>query len=286
MSNCAIMEIMKNSAVGVKMETFKDVVERYLSQMKRMNKILHSGFDCLDQRIDGFMAGELIVIASRPGIGKSAFALNIAYKMASQDRKVLFFTLDTSNNHLLIRLYSILTGIPVDKIRNKQLGNDDLKKIKGLKKVNALDNILPIDRARYLFEITELIKDTSPDVVIIDYLQLIKTGDAYQLRYQELSDITAELKFLAKNLNTPIILLSQLSRDVEKKSDKKPSLSDLQGSTDIEAIADKVILLSENAKTNTIEVIVAKNRNGDTGSAEFVFNKETLTFKCDFNIRI
>jgi replicative DNA helicase len=268
------------------MKTFKDIMDYYLSHMKRINKVLQSGFDCLDGRTGGFMAGELVVIASRPGIGKSAFALNIAYKMASQDRKVLFFTLDTSNNHLLIRLYSILTGIPVDKIRNKQLGNDDLKKIKSLKKVNALDNILPIDKARYLFEITELIKDTSPDVVIIDYLQLIKTGDEYQLRYQELSDITAELKFLAKDLDIPIILLSQLSRDVEKKSDKKPSLSDLQGSTDIEAIADKVILLSENAKTNTIEVIVAKNRNGDTGSAEFVFNKETLAFKCDFNIRI
>jgi replicative DNA helicase len=268
------------------MKTFKDIMDYYLSHMNEMNKIVQSGFDCLDERIDGFMAGELIVIASRPGIGKSAFVLNIAYKMASQDKKVLFFNLDTSNNHLLERLYSILTEIPVDKIRNKQLSDNDLKKIESLKKVNALNNILPIDKARYLFKIVELIEDTNPDVVIIDYLQLLQTGDEYQLRYQELSDITTDLKFLAKDLDIPIILLSQLSRDVEKKADKKPSLSDLQGSTDIEAIADKVILLHKNDKNGTIESIVAKNRNGYTGSDEFIFDKETLTFKCNFNIRI
>jgi replicative DNA helicase len=268
------------------MKTFKNVMNYYLSHINEINKIIQSGFDCLDRRIDGFMAGELIVIASRPTIGKSAFALNIAYNIASQDKKVLFFSLDANNYYLLERLYSMLTEIPIDKIRNRQLSDDDLKKIESLKKVNALDNILPIDKARYLFKVVELIEDTNPDIVIIDYLQLLQTGDEYQLRYQELSDITAELKFLAKNLDIPIILLSQLSRDVEKKSDKKPSLSDLQGSTDIEAIADKVILLHKNDKNNTIEATVAKNRNGDTGSAEFVFNKETLKFECDFDIRI
>jgi replicative DNA helicase len=247
---------------------------------------IQSGFDCLDRKTGGFEGGELIVIASRPTIGKSAFALNIAYNIASQDKKVLFFNLDTNNNYLFIRLYSMLTGIPIGKIRNRQLSDDDLKKIESLEKVNVLNNILPIDKARYLFKIVELIEDTNPDVVIIDYLQLLQTGDEYQLRHQELSDITTELKFLAKGLDIPIILLSQLSRDAEKRSDKKPSLADLQGSTDIEAIADKVILLHKNDKNNTIEAIVAKNRNGDTGLAEFVFNRETLTFKCDFNIRI
>jgi replicative DNA helicase len=268
------------------MRTFKDIMDYYLSRMDKINKVLQSGFDCLDRKTDGFMAGELIVIASRPTVGKSAFALNIAYNMAFMDKRVLFFSLDTSSNHLLIRLYSLLTEIPIDKIRNRLLSDDDLKKIKALKKMNALDNILPVDKARYLFEIAELIRSTNPDIVIIDYLQLIRIGDEYQLRYQELSDITAELKFLAKDLNIPIILLSQLSRDVEKKSDKKPSLSDLQGSTDIEAIADKVILLHKNDKNNEVEAFVAKNRNGNTGLVEFVFNKETLEFKCDFNIRI
>jgi replicative DNA helicase len=268
------------------MKTFKDIMGYYLSHMDEMNEIIQSGFYCLDGRIDGFMSGELTVIASRPTIGKSAFALNIAYNIASQDKKVLFFNLDSSNNHLLIRLYSLLTKIPVDKIRNRQLDDNDLKMIKSLGKVNALNNILPIDKARYLFEIIDISKETNPDVIIIDYLQLIKTKDEHQLRYQELSDITADLKFLSKNLNIPIILLSQLSRDVEKKADKKPTLADLQGSTDIESIADKVILLHGNAKTDTVEAIIAKNRNGYTGLTEFVFDKKTLTFKCDFNIRI
>jgi replicative DNA helicase len=283
-------ELLKDN---VRVENFEIVIR---SQLKELNEVLKdpsiikgipSGFYELDRLTNGFEGGELIIIGARPAMGKTAFALNIAYNVATTGKKVLFFSLEMTKKQLSLRMNSMISGVPLHKIKSGMLSEDDVEKITNsyienagvLRKIDLVDNISSLhDIMKISYSLDNV------DLIIVDYLQLIKTKDKYQMRYQELADIVNSLKFLSKDLNVPIIALAQVNREVEKKVDKRPTLSDLRESGDIEATADIVIFLHRegyykgNNDDNMAEVIVAKNRNGENGNFQLMFDRKIQKF--------
>jgi replicative DNA helicase len=277
---------------NVSVENFEGIVR---SQLKELNELLKdpniikgisSGFYELDRLTNGFEGGELVVIGARPAMGKTAFALNIAYNVAKSDRKVLFFSLEMSKKQLSLRMNSMISGVPLSKIKSGMLNEDDVERITNsyIENAGILRKIDLVDNTNYLQDIMKISYSLdSVDLIIIDYLQLIRTMNKYQMRYQELADVMNSLKFLAKDLDIPIIALAQVNREVEKKVDKRPTLSDLRESGDIEATADMVMFLHREGyykgnDDNTAEIIVAKNRNGESGKIQLMFDRRIQKF--------
>jgi replicative DNA helicase len=286
-------ELLKDNKANI--ETFKSVLKNHLKEineiLKNPNVIrgLPSGFYELDRLTSGFHGGELTVIGARPGMGKTAFALNIAYNVASQGKKVLFFSLEMSKKQLSLRTYSMISEVPLSKIRSGLLNDEEVEKITSsyLENADILERMVLVDDVSYLSDIMKIAYSMdSIDLIIVDYLQLIKTKNKYQMRYQELADIVNSLKFLSKDLDVPIITLAQVNREVEKKANKRPSLSDLRESGDIEATADVVMFLhredyykkENNTDDSITEIIVAKNRNGESGIISLGFDKRIQKF--------
>jgi len=253
---------------------------------------LKTGFEDLDKMTSGFQRGDLIIIAARPSMGKTAFAINLAYNIVIKYKQpVIFFSLEMSKEQIAQRFLSLESSVPLSKIRNATLSVQDMDKIG--EAISLLsEQPIYIDDSPILTTMDIRVKSRKVKVdkkalgaIFIDYLQLIKGEDKSESRVQELSEISRSLKALAKELNVPVIALSQLSREVEKRVDKKPLLSDLRESGAIEQEADVVIFLyredyykKETKKQNFTEVIIAKQRNGPTGSIMFYFAKEILKF--------
>jgi replicative DNA helicase len=278
---------------NVKVDNFEVIVR---NQLKELNEVLKdpsiikgipSGFYELDRLTNGFEGGELTIIGARPAMGKTAFALNIAYNVATAGKKVLFFSLEMTKKQLSLRMESMISGISSSKIKSGMLNDDNVEKITNsyIENADVLRRIDLVDNKPYLHDIMKISYSLdNVDLIIIDYLQLIRTKNNYQMRYQELADIVNNLKFLAKDLNIPVIALAQVNREVEKKADKRPTLADLRESGDIEATADIVIFLHRegyykgNNDDNTAEVIVAKNRNGESGVVRLMFDRKIQKF--------
>jgi replicative DNA helicase len=283
-------ELLKDN---VRVENFEIVIR---NQLKEINEVLKdpsiikgipSGFYELDRLTNGFEGGELVIIGARPAMGKTAFALNIAYNVAKAGKKVLFFSLEMTKKQLSLRMNSMISEVPLHKIKSGMLSENDVEKIANsyIENAGVLRKIDLVDNISYLHDIMKISYSVdNVDLIIIDYLQLIKTKDKYQMRYQELADIVNTLKFLSKDLNVPVIALAQVNREVEKKVDKRPTLADLRESGDIEATADVVIFLHRegyykgNNDDNTAEVIVAKNRNGENGNFQLMFDRKIQKF--------
>ncbi len=281
----------------------KDIInirEAITEELKRLEVIVRnkgattgisSGFTVFDEKTSGFHPSDLIILAARPSMGKTAFALNIALTMAAREEKgVLLFSLEMSSAQLLQRLLAIQSGIGLQKIRNGFLTDDEWGKI-GVAcgqlseaKIHIADtpsvNVLEIRSiARKLKAMGRL------DAIIIDYLQLIKGTGRGDNRQQEISDISRALKGIARELDVPIIALSQLSRAPEQRSDRRPMLSDLRESGAIEQDADMVVFLyrddyyNENTDEKGItEVIIGKQRNGPVGTVKLRFFHEITKF--------
>jgi len=242
---------------------------------------ISSGFYDLDRMVNGFRGGELIVVGGRPAIGKSAFALNIAYNVASQGKNVLFFSLEMNKKQIVPRIFSMISGVPLGCIINGTIGDKDAERITTAFSTNTetLKRIFIDNSSVYLSDIVNTVYTTEKvDIIIIDNLQFIKTQSKYQMRYQELAEISITLRNVAKELDVPIITLAQVNREVEKKADKRPSLSDLREGGDIEAIADVVMFLHNKDADDVIEIVVAKNRNGEIGKMQLRFDRETQKF--------
>ncbi|MDD4000361.1 MAG: replicative DNA helicase, partial [Bacilli bacterium] len=250
---------------------------------------LDTGFSELNKITFGLQKGELLILAARPGIGKSAFALNIATNVCESDNAhVAFFSLEMGIDQILMRLYSAHSGLTLNKIRGGKLTDNEMTMLYAAK--NKLDKFnIYLDEAGAT-DVEELItvcrklkRDNKLDIVIVDYLQLLTTSRRTSNRVEEVSRISRQLKMMARELQVPVLALSQLSRDIEKREDKRPVLSDLRESGSIEQDADIVMFLhrepsknpedttrrTRNAKT---ELIVAKNRQGVTDSVKLVFD--------------
>ena len=296
-----ILSIVKNRKSS-EFRSIKEVLAKTQSDLERLSEYkneitgLATGWYDLDKLTTGLHPNEFIIIAARPAMGKTAFALNLATHAAmTQNKSVAVFNLEMSAEQLAMRILSSLGQIEGFKLRTGNLMNNDWKRIN--EAVSQLSN-------------TNLVIDDTPGItigeirakcrrlassekglalVVIDYLQLISGGKNYGAnRQQEVSDISRSLKTLAMELNVPIIALSQLSRSVEGREDKRPIMSDLRESGAIEQDADIVSFLyrddyyNKEARTedNTSisELIIGKHRNGPTTTIELLFKKNTSTF--------
>ena len=255
-------------------ETY-DHLQRISGEDRKDYLGLSTGYSDLDHMITGLNKSDFILIAARPAVGKTAFALNIASNVAKQSGKaVAIFSLEMSKEQLAQRLLSAEALVGLQKLLTGSLTDDDWVKIARATQTLAASGIFVDDNAIVTVpEIkAKLRRIKNLGLVVIDYLQLMTSGRSIQNRVQEVSEITRNLKLMAKELNVPVITLSQLSRSIESRSEHKPMLSDLRESGSIEQDADIVMFLHREALYNEAEsvndakCIVAKNRHGETGT--------------------
>ncbi len=241
-----------------------------------------SGFSGLDSYTTGLNKSDLILLAARPGMGKTSFALNIASNVAVRGKKpVAIFSLEMGKEQLAQRLLSSEAMVESQKLRTGNLSEDDWVNISKATGILAASPIYIDDSTGVTVGDIKAklrrIKDLG--LVIIDYLQLMTTGKRTESRVQEVSEMTRNLKIMAKELNVPVITLSQLSRNVESRADHTPMLSDLRESGSIEQDADIVLFLTNDAYYNrdmednsSAQCVVAKNRHGSTGIVDLYWN--------------
>lgn len=253
---------------------------------------LPTGFEELDKLTSGLQRGDLVIIAARPSMGKTAFAINLAYNIVIKSKQpVAFFSIEMPKEQIAQRFLSLESNVPLAKIRNATLSIQDMDRI--AEAISILSELpIFIDDSPVITTMDIRVKSRKIKVerkqigaIFIDYMQLIKGEDKHESRVQELSEISRSLKALAKELNVPVVALSQLSREVEKRADRRPLLSDLRESGAIEQEADLVMFLyrdeyynKDTKKANLTEVIIAKQRNGPTGSVTLYFAKDILKF--------
>lgn len=249
-----------------------------------------SGFDNLDSLTQGFQKSDLIIIAGRPSMGKTALGLSIALNVIKKVKlPVLFFSLEMSKEQIISRLLSMETTINQIKLKNGKLDSNDWIKLNKMINLIAKFPFFVDDSANLSIQDirskikTVIFEQKQIGLVIIDYLQLMQNSKGIiENRVQEISQITRELKNIAREFNIPMIALSQLSRNVENRIDKKPILSDLRESGSIEQDADLVLMLYKNQYSNQnseiIDLIIAKQRNGPIGTVQLKFNLKQTKF--------
>jgi len=264
--------------------SMKSIVGKTIEYIDNVNEHgtgLSSGFESLDALTSGFRAGSLNVLAGRPSMGKSTLALNIANHL-STTKNVLFFSLEMSQVQLMMKMVSCDSNIPLTKVEKGSLNDDEQTNFyeslakAGNKNMNIIDKS-GLSVKNIFSTAKKLNSDKKIDIILIDYLQIMKYDKGREV--SELGNITRELKYLAKDLEIPIILLSQLSRGVEQRENKRPFMSDLRSSGEIEQDADMIMFVyrddyyhDDSPDRGQAELIVAKNRMGQIG---FV--------KCDFD---
>jgi replicative DNA helicase len=271
-----------------------------------------TGFEALDRRTTGFNAGDLIIIAARPAMGKTALVLNMALKNVEQGKGVIFFSLEMPAEQLMLRMLAAKTSIPLQNLRKGDLDDQQWSNLSGAfddlnTKKLFVDDGGSININQLRARVRKLAQNDANNIklVIIDYLQLMQ-GTGNKDRHQEVSDISRGLKMLAREMKIPIIALSQLNRGLENRPDKRPMLSDLRESGAIEQDADIIMFVyrddvykerdearkekeakdkGEDYKSKFInkpeeeaEVIIGKQRNGPIGTVKLNFQKALTRF--------
>lgn len=284
---------------GSEFEPIRDVVLRTLDSIEKAAKQkgnitgLETGLRDLDAKTAGLQKSDLILIAARPAMGKTAFVLNIAeYVALHSNSTIALFSLEMSKEQLVKRMLAMNSMVDSQKIRTGDLEDDDWDKLVGsVRKIGnsnlVIDDTSGITASELRSKCRKLKIEQGLDLVIIDYLQLM-TGAGKRKsdsRQQEISDISRSLKVMARELNVPVIALSQLSRAVESRPDKRPMLSDLRESGAIEQDADIVMFIyrdeyynPDSEKKGVAEVIVAKQRSGPTGPVELAWLSQYTKF--------
>ena len=270
-------------------DTF-DMIERLCTQKSDVTGIT-TGFADLNKKINGLQRTDLILLAARPAMGKTAFSLNLVQNAALKgDASVAVFSLEMSKEQLVQRILSAQSNVELSKIKTGTLGESDWPRI--------IDAMAVLSEANIFIDDTPGIKiseirskcrrlkiEKGLDLIMIDYLQLMEGEVKNENRQQEIAKISRSLKILAKELDCPVVALSQLSRSPELRKDHRPILSDLRESGSIEQDADIVMFLyrdeyyhEDSEKKNIGEVIVAKNRHGETGNVELVWFGQVQKF--------
>ena len=274
----------------VLVDTF-DNIEKLQSRQGDVTGI-PTGFRDLDHITAGFQRNDLIIVAARPSVGKTAFALNIAQSAAVQaGENVAIFSLEMGADQLIMRMLCAEGNIDAQALRTGALTTEDWGKLTMAMGSLSNSGIYIDDSAgvrvnELRAKCRRLAQEHGLGMIIIDYLQLIQgSGRPGENRQQEVSEISRSLKGLARELKVPVIALSQLSRGVEQRQDKRPMMSDLRESGSIEQDADIVAFLyrddyydKESESKNMIEIIIAKQRNGPTGTVTLAFKKEFNKF--------
>lgn len=292
-----ILEVSSRSNAGA-FQAIKDVlidVYENIEQLHQNNADvtgIPTGYRDLDRITSGFQRNDLIIIAARPSVGKTAFALNIAQNVATTtDENVAIFSLEMGADQLVSRMLCAEGNIDSQRLRTGNLEAEDWGKLTmamgSLSNTGIyIDDSPGIRVSEIRSKCRRLKQEHGLSMIIIDYLQLIQgTVGSNENRQQEVSEISRSLKGLARELNVPLIALSQLSRGVEQRQDKRPMMSDLRESGSLEQDADIVGFLyrddyydDESEQQNIIEIIISKQRNGPTGTVELAFVKEYNKF--------
>lgn len=265
------------------------LINRYISLAGQLSGV-PTGFSDLDRQTSGLQKSDLIVIAGRPAMGKTAFALNIATHAVLHGRKVAMFSLEMSYQQLEMRILSSEAGVSMQDIRHGEVSTEKLGVM--IDKMGDFENAgLYIDDyagasvAQIRSKCRRLMTRSGLDMIVIDYLQLMQSPGKIENRQQAVADMSRALKLLARELNIPVVVLSQLGRGPETRTDHRPIMADLRESGAIEQDADVVMLLyrpkvydEEEEVENTTEVIIAKHRNGPTGVVKLVWRDDLMRF--------
>jgi len=291
-------------SMRLRFSSIKDSLEEAFERIDKLSKYKSSirgvstGFDQLDNLLSGFQNGDLVILAARPSLGKSSLAFNIALN-ASMNHKVPvgIFSLEMSKDQIIDRFISSLAGIDLWKLRTGRLSSEgednDFQRIQramgGLAETQIyVDDSAMTDVLQMRAMTRRLQADKGLGLIIVDYLQLIDSSriSTYDNMVQQMSVISRSLKGLAKELNVPVLALSQLSRAVEQRTPQIPRLSDLRESGSIEQDADVVMFIyredkyrTESERRNIADIIIAKHRNGPVGKVELYFDEQTATFR-------
>ena len=296
-----ILNVVKTRK-GTEFKKIEDVLAKTQADLEKLSQSkseitgIPTGFYDFDKLTSGLHENELIIIAARPAMGKTAFALNLATNMAINSKKtVALFNMEMGAEQLATRMISSIGQIEGYKMRNGRLENNDWKRVNeaisrlGNSKI-YIDDTPGMSISEIRAKCRRLASSQDKlDVVIIDYLQLISGSAKYAgQRQQEVSEISRSLKTMAMELNIPVIALAQLSRSVEGREDKRPLLSDLRESGSIEQDADLVAFLYRDdyynkqsaidEYTSKSEFIIGKNRSGPTATVDLIFKRNTSTF--------
>ena len=278
-------------------ELLGDAFERIedLHNHKGSLRGLKTGFRDIDKMTAGLQKGDLIIVGARPSMGKTTFAQNLAYNIASIERKgVLFFSLEMSANQIIERMISDVSGVNNWNIRTGNLSDDEFAKIgDAMAEMAEIPIYIDDTSSMTIMELRNKARRAAHDhdigVIVIDYLQLLQGSDRYKgQRVQEVTEISQGLKILARELNVPVVALAQLSRNVTGRENPRPILSDLRESGSIEQDADLVMFIhrpdyykkndDDYEETHITEILIAKHRNGETGKVELYFHPELLRF--------
>ncbi|RUM29323.1 MAG: replicative DNA helicase [Aquifex sp.] len=287
------------SATSTQFHHIKDVAESVIElihKFKSSDRVvtgLPSGFLELDMKTTGFHPGDLIILAARPGMGKTSFMLSVAFNIARDEGKpIAIFSLEMSKEQLVMRLLSMLAEVPLFKIRSGSISDEELRKLEGsaleLAKYEIyLDDTPSLSTTDLRIRARKLRKEKGIEFLAVDYLQLIRPPVRKSSRQEEVAEVSRNLKALAKELHIPVMALAQLSREVEKRSDKRPQLADLRESGQIEQDADLILFLHRPdyykkkpspEEQGIAEVIIAKQRQGPTDIVKLAFIKEYTKF--------
>lgn len=267
-----------------------DVKEMVDSYLKGGDPHIPTGFSCIDKKIAGFFNGSFVVIGARPSVGKTSLAISLAGNMLKKGKRVGFISIEMKKKQIFQRYISQELRIPLKKLIVPQDSAKIKEQLQAYSSNFALPfyvDDMPMKLNNMRIRLKKMQKEHNLDIIFIDYLQLI--GGEEKKRYELVTSISQELKVIAKELNIPIVALSQLSRGMEQNEDKIPNLSHLKESGSIEQDADMVILLYKEEKKKqkgeepplpiaTIMVDIAKNRNGETGKTKLGFDKEYSKF--------
>lgn len=283
---------LKNPFIEVK-DVLSEAFERidHLHENRGELRGIPTGFYDLDHMLYGLQPADLVIVAARPSIGKTSFVLNMALNAAKKGHyRIGIFSLEMSKEQLIDRLLSMETGIDAWKLRTGNLVAEDFNKLSEAMGVlaeapifiddSAFMNVMEIrSRAR------RLKAEKGLDMIILDHLQLMEGTSGKESRVQEMSEISRSLKALAKDLNVPVVAISQLSREVEKRPGKIPQLADLRESGSIEQDADVVMFIyrdeyynPDTEKRHEADILIAKHRNGPVGTVKLRFDGQTMSF--------
>ena len=291
-----VFDIVQNRSTG-DFVSIKDIVIKSLDSIESASKNkgsvtgIATGFYDLDYKIAGLQPSDLILVAARPSMGKTAFVLNVAEYVAVKSRiTTAIFSLEMSKNQLVNRILSMNSKVDSQAIRSGELNDEDWAKLMESARVIGESGLIIDDTPG--ISITELRSkcrkfklEHNLGLIIIDYLQLMSGGKKSESRQQEISEISRSLKALAREVNCPVIALSQLSRAVEQRPDKRPMLSDLRESGAIEQDADVVMFIyrddyynHDSEEAGISEIIIGKQRNGPTGTVKLAWLSQFTKF--------
>jgi replicative DNA helicase len=273
-------------------DTFRNIEKLY--EKKTLITGVSTGFQKVDEITSGLQNSDLIIVAGRPSMGKTAFAINIAQNAAIENGvAVAIFSLEMSKEQLALRMLSSDGKVDSQKMRRGFIGDVDWPKLTAAagrlsEAPIFIDDTPAISVLEIKAKARRLKAESGLDLIILDYLQLMRGRDASAPREQEISEISRSLKALAKELDVPVLALSQLNRQVESRTDKRPQLADLRESGAIEQDADVIMFIyrdevynksEDNPEKGKAEIIIGKQRNGPTGVANMAFLKEYTCFE-------